>query len=124
MDGEGDEDDPLDAGAPPKKKARKDVVCTHCGLTGHVRRTSKACLQYVGSKTNGGRATQAVLIPDTGALDPAEDMLNFDSLPLREEPVDSDDAEVAITTVRFITTDPDLCDSDGEDIYNAANRTI
>jgi hypothetical protein len=115
MDLEGDDDET----APPrKKKSRNAAICPSCGLKGHMTRRSKACLHYKGKVVTAAvtTATTATTLQCT-ELDPAEDMLNFDSLPIDGGPPEDSDDEVRTLLVRY---DPAMCDSDGEDLYNAA----
>jgi hypothetical protein len=110
MDGE-DGVDVAQAG-PPKKKSKKDMECRSCGLKGHMTSRSKAYLHYKGGNDKATR-TQNL----NGPLDPAEDTLDFDSLPVRTE------AEENVVTALLVEAaaperDPTMCDSDGEDVYN------
>ncbi|KAL3929368.1 MAG: hypothetical protein SGARI_004769, partial [Bacillariaceae sp.] len=61
---------------PSKKKSRKDVVCLHCGKTGHSTTRSKKCDLYNGNK---GEAFDPQVEAD------ADDAEQMDQMPLDDD---------------------------------------
>ena len=87
----------------PKKKAqdKKDKICPHCGLHGHVLKRSKFCLmspKNLTSITNTNTAPDELPSADPEAmpigLDPADDIDAHDALPF--DPADDIDAHDAL----------------------------
>jgi hypothetical protein len=118
MDGE-DGVDVAQAG-PPKKKSKMDgdMECCLCGLKGYTTSRSKACLHYKGGKD---KATGMHNL--NGPLDPVEDTLDFDSLPVGTEAEES-----VITTLLVEAAAPEhdhtMCNLDGEDTYNETHGPV
>jgi hypothetical protein len=107
----------------PRKKARKDLVCSSCGQTGHATTRSKVCLNYKvhAAPTSG---PTAVTKPTVGYIltedDQAEDVLNYETFGLGEQQDPSaDDDEIELTGVAY-ARDNRLYDSDGEELYGVA----
>jgi hypothetical protein len=125
MQGEGDDDDTAKPAAQKKARTSLLAVCPHCGLTGHLRRTSKACLQYSGKAKPAFACGASELENVNGAVNPAEDMMNFDALLVHEE--EQQDTDVPVNSdvgVVLVRRDPAMFDSDGEDIYSAPSSRV
>ena len=103
-----------------KPKARKNVVCTHCGKKGHTTTRSKKCLKHkdnlhknlAGTTVTAETATSDPQVAIADSND-ADDIDELDAMPLVDDP--PSDASLAEFADCNTWSDNDAADDDSED---------
>jgi hypothetical protein len=104
--GNGDDEEEQLQAQPPKKKSRKDLVCSSCGQRGHATTKARACTNYDGNRCPAAVQGTMNKASTVGALltaaDQAKDVLNFETaMHLEEEdPPSEADEEVLVIAQR------------------------